>query len=179
MLFRSGWDEELLALELADLRDLSFDLSTIGFSDNELQSLPRRIDNPTQGLTDPDEVPQEPEDKDVWVKPGDLFVLGDHRLLCGDSTNPEDVERLMDGAKAVLLSTDPPYLVNYQGGQHPDKGRIAGENWKTGKRAANWDEYHGPETSVEFYAGFLAWHWSIWNPTLRSTNGTQRAVRRS
>src|SRR5688572_4076808 len=68
----AGWDEGLLALELADLRDLSFDLSTIGFSDNELQSLLRRLENPTEGLTDPDEVPEEPEDSGVWVKPGDL-----------------------------------------------------------------------------------------------------------
>ena len=62
----------------------------------------------------------------------------------------------MNGEKAILLSTDPPYLVDYIGGQHPRKGLIAGENWKTGKRSANWDEYHDPETSVEFYAGFLS-----------------------
>src|SRR5688572_25249337 len=124
----AGWDEGLLALELADLRDLSFDLSTIGFSDNELQSLLRRMENPTEGLTDADDIPEAPDDKDVWVRPGDLFLLGDHRLLCADSTNPEDVGRLMNGEQASLLSTDPPYLVDYVGGQHPRRGLIEGEN---------------------------------------------------
>ena len=145
----AGWDEELLALELADLRDLSVDLATIGFSEGELQSLLRRMEHPTEGLTDPDDVPETPKAKDVWVQPGDLFLLGDQRILCGDSTNSEDVARLLGGAKAVLLATDPPYLVDYTADakNHP---------LSTGTRAEHgWDEYHGPETSVEFYAGFL------------------------
>ncbi len=68
-------------------------------------------DEPTEGLTDPDDVPEVPEEP--TTKPGDLWILGDHRLLCGDSTKAEDVERLMDGNSPELMVTDPPYGVNY------------------------------------------------------------------
>lgn len=68
-------------------------------------------DEPTEGLTDPDEVPEVPEEP--TTKPGDLWILGDHRLLCGDSTKAEDVARLMDGNSPELMVTDPPYGVNY------------------------------------------------------------------
>jgi hypothetical protein len=67
-------------------------------------------DDPKAGLTDPDEVPETP--REPYVKPGELYVLGDHRLLCGDATKPEDVERLLDGAAPTLLATDPPYGVS-------------------------------------------------------------------
>ena len=60
------------------------------------------------------EIPEEPVSKT-----GDLYLLGEHRLLCGDSTNPENVQRLMHGKRASLMATDPPYLVDYQGGAHP------------------------------------------------------------
>jgi DNA modification methylase len=69
-------------------------------------------DEPTEGLTDPDDVPEVPEEP--ITKPGDLWILGNHRLLCGDSTKAEDVERLMDGEKADMVFTDPPYGVTYQ-----------------------------------------------------------------
>ena len=68
-------------------------------------------EEPTEGLTDPDDVPDVPEEP--TTKPGDLWILGDHRLLCGDSTKAEDVERLMDGNSPELMVTDPPYGVNY------------------------------------------------------------------
>ncbi len=80
---------------------------------------------------------------------GDLWRLGDHRLLCRDSTNRDDVARLMNGEKASLLATDPPYLMDYSGGNHPaSKG-------KPGKDK-HWDEYVDPEASVEFFRSFLA-----------------------
>ena len=63
-------------------------------------------------LGDPDDIPPVPEPADVYVKPGDLWLLGDHRLLCGDATNPDDVARLLDGAEPTLLATDPPYGVS-------------------------------------------------------------------
>src|SRR3954467_9357985 len=104
------WDKELLPLELRDLQGMNFDLNTLGFDEEELaQFLPGDIPN---GLVDPDAVP-EPPDKAI-TQPGDLWILGDHRLLCGDSSKPEDVDRLLDGAKIQLVNTDPPYNVDVQ-----------------------------------------------------------------
>jgi DNA modification methylase len=85
-------------------------------------------DEPTEGLTDPDDVPAVPEEP--ITKPGDLWLLGDHRLLCGDSTKAEDVERLMDGKKADMVFTDPPYGVNIKGGANQINS-IAGDITQT------------------------------------------------
>ena len=104
------WDKDLLPLELRDLQGMNFDLNTLGFDEEELaQFLPG---DPTLGLTDPDAVP-EPPDKAI-TQPGDLWILGNHRLLCGDSSKVEDVDRLLDGAKIQLVNTDPPYNVDVQ-----------------------------------------------------------------
>jgi len=81
-------------------------------------------DEPTEGLTDPDEIPDVPEEP--TTKPGDLWILGDHRLLCGDSTKAEDVERLMDGEKADMVFTDPPYGVDYEGINNDDRKGLPG-----------------------------------------------------
>jgi DNA modification methylase len=97
-----AWDQDLLKLELEELDNLGIDLEGLGFDVDELPSA-----QGTDGLTDPDDVPETP--KDVWVKPGDLFEMGGHRLLCGDSTKAEDVARLMNGEKADMVFTDPPY----------------------------------------------------------------------
>jgi DNA modification methylase len=103
-----SWDDELLKIELQELDDLGIDLLTLGFDEDDL---PKDEGNPGNG--DPDDVPETP--KDVWVKPGDMFELGNHRLLCGDSTKREDVDRLMNGEKADMVFTDPPYGVAYKG----------------------------------------------------------------
>jgi DNA modification methylase len=100
------WDEELLALEFKDLEDMDFDLELTGFSLDEIEALDFD-DDETEGLTDADEVP-ELQDEPV-SKLGDLWICGRHRVLCGDSTSITDVERLMDGKKADVLLTDPPY----------------------------------------------------------------------
>lgn len=107
----AGWDDEMLKLELENLRDIDFDTSLTGFSDEEIADLLVEI---TEGETDPDEAPEPLEDP--ITKPSDLWILGNHRLLCGDSTNIQHVERLMDGKKADMVFTDPPYGVNYEGG---------------------------------------------------------------
>ena len=104
----ADWDIDLLGLELRELDDLGFDLDLTGFDNTELANL---LIDPDLGETDEDAVPEPPEEP--ISNPGDLWILGEHRLLCGDSTNLEDVERLMDGNRPELLVTDPPYGVNY------------------------------------------------------------------
>ena len=105
----AGWDEALLRLELADLSELGFDLGLIGFGEGELERL--LAGEGRTGLTEDDEAPALPEQ--AITQPGDLWVLGEHRLLCGDATVPADVERVLDGQLADMTFTDPPYNVDY------------------------------------------------------------------
>ena len=101
------WDFEILPIELAALQEAGYDLDVLAFDEKELVQL---LDpGVTQGLTDPDDVPDAPDE--AVTQRGDLWILGNHRLLCGDSANPEDVDRLLDGAKIQLCNTDPPYNV--------------------------------------------------------------------
>ena len=105
----AGWDDEMLRVELGELGDLDFDLSLTGFGEDELAGL---LVEETEGLTDEDAVPDAPE-LPVTVE-GDIWLLGRHRLMCGDSTSIDAVEALMGGAKADMVFTDPPYGVDYQ-----------------------------------------------------------------
>jgi len=104
----AGWDDEMLKVELSELKDLDFDLSLIGFDADELANLlePEQV----EGLTDEDEVPELPETP-VTVE-GDVWILGNHRLMCGDSTSIDAVEKLMAGVYPDLIHTDPPYGMN-------------------------------------------------------------------
>jgi len=105
----AGWDDELLKLELAQLDDVGFDLELLGFDLKALGTLTGEI----EGLTDEDDVPNAPI---AYVtKLGDIWKLGSHRLMCGDSISIDDVEKLLDGKKADMVWTDPPYNVNIQG----------------------------------------------------------------
>jgi DNA modification methylase len=113
----AGWDDDLLKQELVDLSAESFDLGLIGFDAELVAGL--LASEPAGGLTDEDEIPEFP--KKAATRRGDLWLLGNHRLLCGDSTHAEDVLRLMDGKHAALFATDPPYLVDYDGTNHPTK----------------------------------------------------------
>ena len=103
----AGWDDELLALEITELQDMDFDLGLTGFSEEEIADLLVDI---TEGETDEDEVPEVPENP-VTVE-GDVWLLGRHRLMCGDSTSIYAVEKLMNGQKPDLIHTDPPYGMN-------------------------------------------------------------------
>jgi len=106
----SSWDMQLLPLELKDLQGMNFDLSLLGFDASDLATI---LDpDGTQGLCDPDAVPL-PGDEAI-TQPGDLWVLGNHRLLCGDSSKAEDVDRLLAGAPIHLVNTDPPYNVKVE-----------------------------------------------------------------
>jgi site-specific DNA-methyltransferase (adenine-specific) len=106
----AGWDDEMLRLEIADLKGDDFDLDLLGFEDDEIAALEVEI---VEGQTDPDEVPEPPADPVTVL--GDVWTLGNHRLMCGDSTNIDSVEKLMAGEKALCLWTDPPYGVSYVG----------------------------------------------------------------
>ena len=106
------WDIDLLKLELADLDDLDFDLSLTGFGEDELAGL---LVEETEGLTDEDAVPDAPE-VPVTVE-GDVWLLGRHRLMCGDSTSIDAVEKLMAGQKADMVFTSPPYNADAKAGQ--------------------------------------------------------------
>ena len=131
---RSGenaeWDNELLGLELGDLLDAEFDLGLTGFTDEELNAL---INGLAEDGTGPqegeDDVPETPENP--VSRPGDLWILGNHRLLCGDSTVATDVERVLDGVKPLLLVSDPPYGVEYDPGWRNKTG--AAKTKRTGK----------------------------------------------
>jgi len=107
----AGWDEELLRCELAALEAEDFNLDLIGFDDEELARL--LADQEVQGLADEDAIPEVPE-RPVSAA-GDLWLLGNHKLLVGDATRREDVDRLMAGDRADLIFTDPPYNVDYEG----------------------------------------------------------------
>ena len=108
----AGWDDQMLTLELQELDGEDFDLSLLGFEADELNALLNPIKE-TEGLTDEDAVPDVPEEPKT--KPGDIYQLGRHRLMCGDSTSIDAVEKLMDGQLADILITDPPYNVAYEG----------------------------------------------------------------
>ena len=106
----AGWDEELLALELGDLQELGFDLDLIGFSDDELADLLDEEET-TEGLTPDDETPDVlPEAVSVT---GDVWKLGKHRVMCGDSTDEASAFLLLEGQQADMVFTDPPYGVSY------------------------------------------------------------------
>ena len=104
------WDFELLPIELAQLQEMEFDLGLLGFEPDELAKLLNA--DLKEGLVDPDEIPAPPDE--AITQPGDIWILGDHRLLCGDSSKPEDVDRLLDGVSIHLVNTDPPYNVKVE-----------------------------------------------------------------
>lgn len=112
----AGWDTDLLRAELQDLAEQDFDLSLIGFSDDELADLLPDVEELPPEDADADAVPEAPAEP--ITKPGDVWLLGKHRVMCGDSTSLTEVERLMAGGKADLLLTDPPYNVAVVGGNH-------------------------------------------------------------
>ena len=109
----AGWDEDMLRVEMEALQGMDFDIALTGFDESEIADL-RSLDDGEAQEDDFDEdaaLQAEP-----FVKAGDLWLLGKHRLLCADSTKPEDVKLLMDGKKANVCITDPPYACNYTGG---------------------------------------------------------------
>jgi DNA modification methylase len=136
-----GWDQEMLKLELADLAALDVDLGSIGFGADDLNELKIEMDG-TEGQTDPDEVPEPPAEPKS--ERGKIYQCGKHRVMCGDSTSG-DVALLMDGKKADMMFTDPPYGVNYEGG-HFHSGDV-----KTVRKR----EKLSADASTDIYSDFL------------------------
>ncbi|MCD8367800.1 MAG: site-specific DNA-methyltransferase [Clostridiales bacterium] len=120
MAMDAGWDEELLRVEIEALQGEDFDVSLTGFDDKEIAAL---FDDGSEVKEDDFDVDAELE-KPAFSKPGDIWTLGRHRLVCGDSTNPDTFAALMGGVKANLVITDPPYNVNYEG----TAGKIKNDN---------------------------------------------------
>ena len=106
------WDYDLLPVELSDLRGMDVDLELLGFSSEELEKILGAGIHGNEGLTDPDAVPEPPDDP--ITQPGDLWILGNHRLLCSDSSKLEDVDHLLGGADIHLVNMDPPYNVKVE-----------------------------------------------------------------
>ena len=127
----AGWDDEMLALELGDLKDMEFDLSLTGFSTDEINAL--LTPTVVEGLTDEDAVPEVPDEP--VTKLGDIWVLGKHRLMCGDSTSVDAVEQLINGNKVDMVFTDPPYNMAFNGrsGKHDviKNDDLSDENFET------------------------------------------------
>jgi len=122
----AGWDELMLALELKELGETGFDLDLTGFSLDEINALtPLEIE---PGLTDEDAVPEAPEEPTTRL--GDVWILGQHRLMCGDSTSIDAVEKLMDGQLAEAIVTDPPYGIGIDG-QKESKSKNPKHNRKS------------------------------------------------
>jgi DNA modification methylase len=146
----SGWDDELLAAERHALNAAGFDLGLTGFEGEDLNRLLAPLDE-GDGLAGKDVIPEPP--LNPVSRPGDLWLLGDHRLLCGDSTKADDVIRVMHNQKAILFASDPPYLVSYDGTNHPSKQGWPDKNkdWSE-SYAITWDDAsQGPE----LYEGFI------------------------
>ena len=108
------WDNDMLALELEDLRMADFDLGTLAFDEGEVERIMAEASATTEGLTDPDDAP-EPQAEAI-TKPGDVWLLGRHRLVCGDSTDALVVDKALNGVQPHLMVTDPPYGVKYDAG---------------------------------------------------------------
>ena len=143
----SEFDDPSLAQLLAELRAEDA-LAGVGFEEDEIDALLAELDTGEPGEVD-DPGPEEPPESPA-TRLGDLWILGDHRILCGDSTSLEDVARLMAGERARLLATDPPYLVDYQGGNHPQSWANRPET-----RDKHWDDYTDPQSGLAFFQGFL------------------------
>lgn len=150
---KAGWNGDMLRIELQDLQTQGFDLALTGFEDEELGAL---LADKTDGLTDPDDVPELPTDP--VAKLGDVWVLGRHRITCGDCTDPAVVSRLLGAVRPHLMVTDPPYGVEYNPSWRVDAG-VGGSGTATGKvlndDRADWRE------AWALFPGDVAYVWHV------------------
>ena len=150
----AGWDTAMLTIEMQELEDEGFDLTLLGFDDKELNALlqPEVV----EGLTDEDAVPDTPIEPKT--KLGDIYILGNHRLMCGDSTSIDAVEKLMNGQLADQLVTDPPYNIAYEGGskkrEQIKNDEMADEEFRQFLK----DVYIAANAVMKAGAVFYIWH---------------------
>ena len=150
----AGWDMDMLKAEIEDLKLDDFDLGLLGFDDKFLDGL--LVPEPTEGLTDEDAVPEAPETPKTVL--GDVWVLGNHRLMCGDSTSIEALEKLTEGRLVDVWLTDPPYNVAYEGGT---KEKLTIQNDSMGDsdfRQFLRDAYVAADAVMKPGAVFYIWH---------------------
>ncbi len=148
----ASWEDASLAKILLELKKEDA-LEGVGFNDNDIDKLLAEINE--NDFDDMDDAGAEEPPENPISEVGDLWILGDHRLLCGDSTKADDVARLMNGEVARLMATDPPYLVDYDGTNHP-----GGHHKKAGRKGddpgnKHWDDYIDQDSSVQFFEDFL------------------------
>lgn len=150
----SGWDAEMLKIELQDLDTAGYDLSLTGFSDEELDRLLAKV---TAGLTDEDDAPDAPTVPVSQV--GDVWLLGKHRVMCGDSTNLEAVHALTGAEMVDCLITDPPYNVDYEG-KTKDALKIQNDKFAAGGEFLQFlkDAFVAAATVMKPGAVFYIWH---------------------
>ena len=149
----AGWDDEMLRIELSDLQEMGFDATIAGFTTEELDALLNATEG-TDGLTDEDNVPEAPDEPATRL--GDVWILGKHRLMCGDSTSIDDMQKLTDNQLVDMWLTDPPYNVAYEGGtgltiQNDDMGD---DQFRQFLR----DAYVTADTVLKPGAVFYIWH---------------------
>ncbi|MCU0810132.1 MAG: site-specific DNA-methyltransferase [Thiobacillaceae bacterium] len=159
----AGWDEQMLAIEIKELQGLEFDLGLLGFDASELDELLALGDATPEGQTNADAVPE--VQAEAVTKPGDVWVLGRHRVMCGDATDAGTVALLMSGTEADMLHTDPPYGVDYEGVPNDHLKDVNLEAFllaalscafnvlKSGSNAYVW---HADITAYEFIGAFRA-----------------------
>jgi site-specific DNA-methyltransferase (adenine-specific) len=151
----SGWEAELLSLELSELLDGGVNLESLGFDADEIDALLNKIE-PTEGLTDEDATPEVPEEP--VTKPGDVWVLGKHRLMCGDSTSIQALEALCQDQAVDMWLTDPPYNVAYEG-KTKDALKIQNDSMDDEQfRQFLRDSYVAADAVMKPGAVFYIWH---------------------
>jgi DNA modification methylase len=168
-----GWDSALLRIELHELNALGFDTLLTGFSAAEVKAMG------TVGHTDPEEVPELPDPADAISKAGDVWLCGDHRIVCGDSTDPEAVQAALgSGAAPLLMVTDPPYGVDYDPAWRADANKWKGANVKIGCKAigrVSNDDWADWIEAWELFPGDVAYVWHGGLHSIEQASSLQKA----
>ena len=166
----AGWDEEMLKIELSELQDMDFDMGVMGFSDEELKEFIDKDffeeNGPRESHGNGNEQLEEIEadrEKEPVTQPGDVWILGDHRLICGDSTRADIVEKVMNGAKPHLMVTDPPYGTHYDPADpNSARGRIGAFSAQRAGKVYNDDRADWSE-AYSLFEGDVAYVWHAHN----------------
>ncbi|MDD3544424.1 MAG: DNA methyltransferase, partial [Kiritimatiellae bacterium] len=185
----ADWNYDLLPLELRALQDAQYDLTLLGFDTGELEKLLSGEDNVSEGETDPDAIPAVPEVAASCL--GEIYQLGNHRLLCGSSTDENDVARLMEGTKAKMLFTSPPYsdMRDYNGGKDLSVENLVSfigcylpytdyqcVNLGLQRRDAEVVEYWNSYIEAARQAGYKMLAWNVWDKGVVGSIGLQKAM---